>query len=661
MLSRPNRKASSRHPIQCLFGAAALFASVAWRAAALAATPHPLDPLSAQEIAEAVAIIAAQGRTDRTTRAAVITLREPNKQQVLQWKPGDLVPRKAFAALRIKGETVEAVVDLDTRSLESWQPVPGAQTPILSAEWAEAQRLVKADPGWQAAMAERGYEAYDDIFCESLSAGYFGPDEGAGRRLLRMPCYDVSDADYNVYARPIEGLVATVDLDAKEVVHLLDEGVVPTPPPMRKPGSTSGGVPDLPAAVERRQTPAAADIEIDGGVVSWHDWSFHLGFDQRFGPRLSLVTYRDGGRQRSILYQAHVSEVFVPYMEPSPGWSFRTYMDAGEYGLGTLTSTLVPGVDCPHTAQLLPATLASASGKAYRRDGVICVFERDSGAPLWRHSEALNRTYHGRPASELVVRSIPSIAHYDYVIDWVFSPSGTIEVRIGATGIDAVKGVPIDHMSDPLAETATAHGSLVAPGLVAIHHDHYFSLRLDLDVDGPMNRFVRERLTSVTLPESSLRRSLWQLEEDPLLREGSVSAADGPQVWRIENPTARAGLGHRPSYQIQGQAPTSLLDPEDWPQRRAAFSARNLWITARHAAELYAAGAYPNQSPGGEGLPRYVDGESISHGDLVAWYTLGFRHVTRPEDWPILSTVWQSVTIRPFGFFDRNPSLELTH
>ena len=643
-----------------LIATATLFASIAWEAAALAAAPHPLDPLSEQEIAEAVAIIASQGRTDRSTRAASITLREPSKHQVLQWQDGQPFPRKALAVLRVKGETVEAVVDLGRQSLESWRTVPGAQTAILSAEWAEAQRLVKADPRWQAAMSERGYESYDDVFCESLSAGHFGSEQGAGRRLLRMPCYDVSDAGYNVYARPIEGLVATVDLDAGELVHLLDEGVVPTPQPMANDRRDAGDQ-DQPVLSERRQASRPTSVEIEGRVVSWHNWSFHLGFDQRFGPRLSLVRFKDGDRQRSVLYQAHVSEVFVPYMEPSPGWSFRTYMDAGEFGLGSLTSSLVPGIDCPQSAEFLAATLVRASGKAYRRDNAVCVFEQDSGAPLWRHSEALNGAYLGRPASELVVRSIPSIAHYDYVIDWVFSPSGAIEIRIGATGIDAVKGVAVNHMSDALAETTTAYGSLVAPGLVAIHHDHYFSLRLDLDVDGPMNRFVRERIEAVTLPEGSARRSLWQLVAEPMTREGSVSAADGPQVWRIENPTTRTGLGHRPSYQIQGQAPTSLLDPNDWPQRRAAFSSRNLWVTTRHDGEFYAAGPYPNQSSGGDGLPRYVDGEAISEADLVAWYTMGFRHVTRPEDWPILSTVWQKVTIRPFGFFDRNPSLDLTH
>ena len=168
---------------------------------------------------------------------------------------------------------------------------------------------------------------------------------------------------------------------------------------------------------------------------------------------------------------------------------------------------------------------------------------------------------------------------------------------------------------------------------------------------------MRERLTPVTLPEGNLRRSLWQLEAVPMPTEGGLSARNGPEVWRIENPAVTTALGHHPGYQIEGDGATSLLAPDDWPQRRAAFSAQNLWITARREGELHAAGAYPNQSRGGDGLPAYADGESIAGTDLVAWYTLGFHHVTRPEDWPILSTVWQSVKLRPYGFFTRNPGL----
>ena len=216
---------------------------------------------------------------------------------------------------------------------------------------------------------------------------------------------------------------------------------------------------------------------------------------------------------------------------------------------------------------------------------------------------------------------------------------------------------PAMSMDDPGAAAATEHGTLVAPGLVAINHDHYFSIRLDFDIDGPANRFVRERLTPVALPEDNPRRSLWQLREAPMPTEGALSASDGPQIWRIENPGVTTALGHHPGYQIQGYGPTSLLAADDWPQRRASFSASNLWITRRHEGELYAAGAYPNQSRGGDGLPAYVDGESIEEADLVAWYTIGVHHITRPEDWPILSTVWQGVKLRPYRYFTQNPAL----
>ena len=102
----------------------------------------------------------------------------------------------------------------------------------------------------------------------------------------------------------------------------------------------------------------------------------------------------------------------------------------------------------------------------------------------------------------------------------------------------------------------------------------------------------------------------------------------------------------------------SLLAPDDWPQRRAAFSTADLCITKRHAGELYAAGDYPNQSPGGDGLSAYANGEDITSGDIVVWCMIGFRHVPRPEDWPVLTTVWQGVTLRPYGFFHAEPGAD---
>jgi primary-amine oxidase len=621
---------------------------------------HPLDPLSRTEIARAIHIIGKSGHTDQKTRVALVTLAEPEKAEVLAWAPGEPLRRKAFVIVRNGSKIFEATIDLVAETLELWQPLPNVQPPIQNAEWAKAQSLTKEDPRWIAAMHARGYDDFSEIFCESLSVGYFDLAEERGKRLLKMPCYDIRGAKTNIYGRPIEGLVSVVDLNKNEVVRVIDEGPVPVSTDTH--GFDEASVPALRTPMRPVQTvaPAGWNFTIDGRVVTWQSWSFHLGFDQRFGPVLSLVTHEDDPSRRMILYQGHLSEVFVPYMDPAEGWYYRSYMDVGEYGLGALSSPLAPGLDCPEGATFLDAVMVTPIGAAYTRERGMCVFERNTAAPLWRHWEALNNAYEGRPTTELVVRSIPTIGNYDYVVDWVFTQKGEIQINLGATGIDAVKGVAIENMKAPGAKDATRTGVLVASNLVAVHHDHYFSIRLDIDVDGPINAFARERLTPVSLPEEHPRRSLWQLEPVPMPNEGALTARDGPELWRIENPGVETELGHWPSYQIvAGSSATSLLSPEDWPQRRAAFSAETLWVTAHQPGELFASGPYPNQSAGGEGLTSYIDGESVVNTDIVAWYTIGFHHLTRPEDWPVLSTIWHGVKLRPYGFFTRNPGLEV--
>jgi primary-amine oxidase len=102
----------------------------------------------------------------------------------------------------------------------------------------------------------------------------------------------------------------------------------------------------------------------------------------------------------------------------------------------------------------------------------------------------------------------------------------------------------------------------------------------------------------------------------------------------------------------------SLLAADDPAQRRAGFAAAPLWVTAYDPNELYAAGPYPNQSAGGDGLPAYVAGKRpVANADIVLWYTMGFHHVPRPEDWPVMSTMWHSVSLVPYGFFDHNPTI----
>lgn len=591
------------------------------------ATESRFDPLSNDELRRIVDLLVESGRTNAATRIARVSRLPSTKDAAPQ--------RRARVVALLDGRTTEIDIDFKAASV-SFRPVEQGFAPITSDDWAQANAVLRRDPGWQAMLDVRGIEQ-DDIFCESLSAGYFDGTPSAGARVMRLPCYEMSNATTNIYGRPIEGLVATVDLNAGEVVEILDEGAKPLPAPAVQ----------LPLAIEAAAVSPDPRIAIDGHRITFGPWSLHAGLEDQFGLVISDVHFTDGDQLRSILHEGHVSEIFVPYMDPTESWAFRTYLDAGEFGVGTLASPLVPGVDCPASARYIESHHLTPTARIETRPRSICVFSEPLRGPMWRHYEALNDLSAGAAGDTLVVRAISSIAHYDYVFDWVFGPSGEIEIRIGATGIDAVKA---------LAGSSNApEGNRVTPDLIAVLHDHFFSLRLDLDVDGPRNTLVRENFTVNHARENALARSYWQLDPTNIEREGPMRG-NGPGIWRIAS-DEKGPFNDATGYQLVPEGTVSLLHPEDSPQRRGAFSSASLWVTRYKPSERAAAGDYPNQHPGGAGLPAYANAEPAKETDLVLWPTIGFRHVTRVEDWPALSTVWKSVRLRPYGFFARNPSI----
>ena len=235
--------------------------------------------------------------------------------------------------------------------------------------------------------------------------------------------------------------------------------------------------------------------------------------------------------------------MFVPYMDADYGWQSRTYFDTGEYGAGVLATPLVAGVDCPTTASFLPAVFGDDKGEPFTTPDALCIFERSTGDPIWRHSEVLNKTYEGRSNVELVVRMASTIGNYDYLFDWVFSDAAEIEARVGATGIDALKGVPSKLMTDATAAADTAYGTLVAPNLVAVNHDHYFNFRLDLDVDGPGNSFNHDVYRPVQLAADSPRRSIYVVE--PRIASTREGSTDRSRAWSVEAARSQRGSEER--------------------------------------------------------------------------------------------------------------------
>jgi len=645
-----------------------LLCAIAWRLPAQA-PQHPLDGLTAAEYKRVKAILGSAGKVTSEARFHTVSLQEPEKSFVRTWKSGAPFPRRALAVVSEHGKPYEALVDLNAGKVVSFKPITG-EPQILLEEVIGATDIALADPRMVAGLARRGLKP-DQVFCQPLTAGNFGTPAEAGKRLMKVPC-NLKPSGSNYFSQPIEGLFATIDLKSKKVIDVTDTGVVPVA--ASDWGYTAKEIAAYAGVRPAAKPPATVtqsgpgNVAIEGSRIQWDIWRMHLRIDKRPGVVLSLVDVRDGQRWRSVAYQMHLSEVFVPYMDPDKGWYFRTYMDSGEYGFGNFLSPLKKGTDCPAYAAYLSMTLSDDRGDPVALPDAVCVFERSIGDPSWRHFEIFAQSpgkmvpAEGRPASEMVVRSASEVGNYDYLIDYVFQQDGTIRVAVGATGIDAVKGVASKSMKDPTAAADTRYGALVAPNVVAPFHSHFFNFRLDLDIDGAANQFMRLHLTPQHRTDSP-RRSYWAVEDELPAKEmnaRTIIDPARPAALHFVNPNVEGALGHHPAYMLDpsGSYANSLLAPDDPPFRRNAYVAYQLWVTPYDPDQRYAGGRYAMMSDGSDTLAAWARRDlPVGNRDIVAWFTMGFHHLPRMEDWPVMPTHWSSFSLMPYNFFADNPAL----
>lgn len=603
------------------------------RGQAPAASPrHPLDALTAEEIETAVALVEARD-DDEPRRYPLVHLREPAKEKVLAWTVGQAMPRAARVVQRRGGRAFEAVVDLAASRVVEWRQLAGGHARLLSEEIASLTAIVTADERVRAALAARGVEDASHARCLPLSVG--GP-QAAGERRVRALCWEGADLN-NLYSRPLGGLEILVDLDARAVVGFTDHGA--------RPLATADHAYDEATAATRRrlrpfveERPAGPSFSLDGGLVRWQSWSFHVRLDPRRGVVVSQVYYWDRGSRRSVLYQGSLAEVFVPYrFEADGSWLAWT---AAEQGLRP--TPLAVGLDCPETATLIDAVVADDRGRPRTVEGALAIFERQTGDPAWRHYGVWTTgDVESRPGVELVVRAIVTLGTYDYLLDWVFAQDGSIRVAVGVTGVLLGEGVTTVFLSEPTAGDDTAAGNLMAANIVAPHHEHWLSFRLDLDVDGPVNSFFEDHLERVRPPGGGL--GVWKVTPRLLDREPQARLRHGPadsSLWRVVGTGRKTDVGQTPGFALE--APGSTLQGE--PPHSMGF-AYDLRVTPYDRDEIL--------SPD-DGADR-----SIRRTDLVLWYTLGFAHIPRLEDFPVIPTRFRSFELRPFHFFERNPAIDL--
>ncbi|CAD6343595.1 unnamed protein product [Miscanthus lutarioriparius] len=311
---------------------------------------------------------------------------------------------------------------------------------------------------------------------------------------------------------------------------------------------------------------------------------------------ISLASIEDadapgGQRRRRVLYRGFVSEVFMPYMDPAEEWYFHTFIDAGDYGLGVSASPLLRGADCPANAAYFDGYYADADGKPVEAMDVICLFERYAGDVAWRHTEF-------GPRGRMV------------------SLSGILEMK--ATSYTQVQQIKSD-----------AHGTLVAEcGRLPrpLHH----------------NTMVPERNTGdpATGGADTPRRSYWTVRREVAETEADVQVnVNGPPADLLfVNSSKKTMVGNEVGYRLvpAGATGSSLLADDDYPQRRASYTKRQVWVTPYNRLEKWATGLYAEQGTGEDSLQLGAwskRNRGIKDRDIVPWYTVVLHHIPY-QDFP---------------------------
>ncbi len=619
---------------------------------------HPLDPLTAGEVRRAATILRRDRGLGDGWRFASIELREPGKDVLAALAAGDVAGREAIVVGwdRADGQAYRAVVSLTGDAVTSWEHLPGQQPNMTVDEWHECDQMLRGRTEVIEALARRGITDMSLVLTDMWAYGAaLVPERYRGLRVGWCDVWYRDSEDGNPYAHHVTGLHPVVDLNRMTLLELEDSGETFAAADVRGeylPRLLGTPLREV-APLEIRQ-PDGAGFQLEGHLLRWQDWELRLGFNHREGLVLHQVGFRDAGRLRPVAHRLSFAEMVVPYRDASPDHYRRTAFDIGEWGLGFMTTSLALGCDCLGEISYLDAVVHDSHGEPRTITNAICIHEEDNGV-LWKHVDE-RAGAEVRRARRLVVSFHVTVANYEYLIYWRFYQDGNIECEVRATGILVTSHTGPDG--------TPSSGTLVDQGTYAPFHQHFIVARLDLDVDGPGNTvYATDSVPARAGGDDPYGLGL-AVTSTPLRTE-----AEGRQDydwstqrgWKIVNEAVRNGLGTPVGYKLvpSGMFPP-LIDPSSPAFRRAEVIGHTLWVTPYHPDERWPCGDFPNLSEQDAGLPVWTARDrSIENADIVLWYVFGLHHIPRPEDWPVMPVDTVSFWLKPFGFFDRNPALNL--
>ena len=414
--------------------------------------------------------------------------------------------------------------------------------------------------------------------------------------------------------------------------------------------------------------PNGKRFSVINNKVSYMNWQFEFGIRATAGLGIYDVRFKN----KRIAYEISLQEGMAYYSGYDPETSNTHYLDS-TWGLGTSNTYLIKDIDCPLTALYLDNVFFYNADLPIKNPQSLCIFETNTGTPLWRHYDiALNKDstniegmqfQGGLAGHALVIRVISTPFNYDYMIDYMFHQSGTIEVRATASGyINSAFNT----------DKEKNYGFVNFFNQIGTVHDHFMLYKVDLDIAGQKNSYQTVDVVPRNISyewEANAYRIKKQVDVTKKKREKDAILRydfDKPKYYVFVNEDEKNAYGNPKGYRIDIQNKVKQQYPDGYYMNDVcAWSKYQLSVTKRNDLEPFGSSIY-NQftfsDPAFNFDHMINDNEVIEKEDLVAWVSIGGLHVPNTEDIPLTTTVGSSYgfLVKPFGYFDEDPSQDST-
>ncbi|PGH35806.1 primary-amine oxidase [[Emmonsia] crescens] len=636
-------------------------------------TSHPFDPIRPDEVSLAAEILQASF-PGVSLRFKVIDAQEPIKKDVVPYLEAERLgtplpakPARIIQSLFHRLDTkafLKALINLDTQAVVAVKELPkGVQGPGDIDEIIEIEQLCLRHPAVLAEIEKcklpSGVTVLNDPWI------YGCDDESETRRLFQCYMYmtDTNHPQANHYSMPLP-FSPVFDGLTHELVRMdylptgTDHSTAQTSP--WKPVKAVEYAHDLlnePLRTDLKpyivQQPEGASFSVNGNAVHWQKWDFRIGFNYREGLILYGITYD----KRNIFYRLSISEMTVPYGDPRAPYHRKQAFDAGDIGFGVTANKLSLGCDCLGHIKYFDGCRTDSKGNPVALENVVCLHEQDAGL---QHKHTNYRTSEATVVRnrQLVVQMICTVSNYEYIFAWIFDQAGGIELEVRATGI--LSTMPISNADGATVPWATN----VGPGVMAAFHQHIFSMRIDPSIDGHNNTVIYQ--DSVPMPDDPVSNpyGVGYVAETTVLKTSGTADTnvEKHRVFKIRNDSVINPISRKPvAYKLQTLASQMMLmNPRSFNRRRAQFATKPIWVTKYQDGELYAAGEFTNQSKKSSGVEEWTGrNDNVENTDVVLWHTFGLTHNPRPEEFPIMPVERISIMLKPDGFFEKNPALDV--